>query len=139
MGPSLGRHIAALLLFPMLLLFSGVQVGAWHCASGKRCEVATVLTCCCGCAESGAGLAHSCEPVGASLSAGPCGCYYEAQALDAQRAKEQWVKHLALVPPVPRLFAAPGSLIPLLPTPAVTGSPPSYLISPTGSRAPPLG
>lgn len=136
-----GQRLTAVALLPLLLLVSLSGVGGWQCADGSPCRPAASLTCCCG-AEAppvdDCCLAER-QGHGASRIAAACGCHFHAETADTL-LKGVATLHLQLAPPSPvkLVLDRPGNVGERLLPPAITISPPRYLLSPTDGRAPPV-
>jgi hypothetical protein len=136
-------RVYSLVLSLLVLLVSlpgAAQSGGWFCASGVQCEPAAAPTCCCGAQEAADDRCEQ-EPGRHHLqtvAALPCGCYYEAQALEPLLKAGRVV-----APPAPALLPTPVAPLTLavrsipLPPPAVTQGPPGLFVSSQVTRGPP--
>lgn len=136
-----GRRLTAVALLPLLLLVSLSGMGGWQCADGSPCRPAVSLTCCCGAEAPPADDCCLAERQGhdASRIGAACGCHFHAETADTLLTGVATL-HLQLAPPPPAtlVLSRPGNVRERLRPPAITISPPRYLLSPTDGRAPPV-
>jgi hypothetical protein len=136
------RRLLAVLLLPLILgAFPGwTDSGGWFCADGQQCEPAAALTCCC--AATAPCTGSRCDEPGvpaATLSAGPCGCYYDAQAQDAGlRVEKPFLLLVAAPPPHPFTLAPPTTRLVTRGILRAPVRPPRWISASPDPRGPPV-